>query len=689
MSLQNELPAGATVAPVILASDKTRLSQFRGDQSAWPVYLSIGNLAKAVRRKVSSRATILVGYIPVSKLSCFTDRDPEIRKLAGQRLFHHCMSNILEPLIEAGTNGVPMVCADGNIRRVFPIVAAYVADHPEQCLITGTKENYCPRGKTVPNERGEPTECFLRDVGDTLDTLDLHQEGLTPALFEKEGLRAVYEPFWRNLPHCDIFACITPDILHQLHKGVFKDHLVSWCMDLVGDDEMDRRFRAVPDAPGLRYFRNGISHVSQWTGGEHKEMQKVFVGILAGAVEPKVLAVAQAAIDFIYLSQFQTHTTTTLEGLCRALRTFHDNKDVFVEAGIREHFNIPKIHSMLHYYQSILSKGTLDGYNTELPERLHIEYAKDAYRAGNRKEYITHMTTWLRRQEAVDLRCAYLEWLAEKQKGLPRDSDEGDLDADVADLTLGEGRDLDGGEGEDQDDLEEVKRRGMFAAGPRSYKIAKRCAFSRTTYADLEQCYAASQLLPAFQEYVKTHLPESPFLPHAIRSFRLFKQVKIERPQSKFVKQGAVFDRIRAVPEVPSRGYRRRSPPHFDTVLAIEDPVLYKNRPKGSLQGTLPLRSCTVVKLTTVTYINYRSTCRTREGDIRVTARIRTIFVSTGICRMVHASYTPGSAHGNVSNFAVDALPSTERVDYRRGPHLWALPFDCKMRTGNRSRMDL
>ena len=40
------------VAPVILASDKTHLTQFRGDKTAWPVYLTIGNIAKAKRREV-------------------------------------------------------------------------------------------------------------------------------------------------------------------------------------------------------------------------------------------------------------------------------------------------------------------------------------------------------------------------------------------------------------------------------------------------------------------------------------------------------------------------------------------------------------------------------------------------------------------------------------------------------------
>jgi hypothetical protein len=32
---------GATIAPVILASDKTTLSVFSGDKSVWPVYCTL------------------------------------------------------------------------------------------------------------------------------------------------------------------------------------------------------------------------------------------------------------------------------------------------------------------------------------------------------------------------------------------------------------------------------------------------------------------------------------------------------------------------------------------------------------------------------------------------------------------------------------------------------------------------
>ena len=41
---QDQPHAGATIVPVICASDKTHLTNFSGAQHAWPLYLTIGNI---------------------------------------------------------------------------------------------------------------------------------------------------------------------------------------------------------------------------------------------------------------------------------------------------------------------------------------------------------------------------------------------------------------------------------------------------------------------------------------------------------------------------------------------------------------------------------------------------------------------------------------------------------------------
>jgi hypothetical protein len=95
--IQAQLPEGATIAPVILASDKTKLSRFKGDKTAWPVCLTIGNLSKDVRCEPLHHASVLLGYLPVSKLMSF-----ENNSVAGYRLFHYCMKLLLQPLMDAG-----------------------------------------------------------------------------------------------------------------------------------------------------------------------------------------------------------------------------------------------------------------------------------------------------------------------------------------------------------------------------------------------------------------------------------------------------------------------------------------------------------------------------------------------------------------------------------------------------------
>jgi hypothetical protein len=109
------LPVDSTIAPLILSSDKTQLTQFRGDKSAWPVYLTLGNIAKSKRRQVRAHATVLIGYLPVAKLNNFSD---EIHSLQGYKLFHYCMSLLLGPIVEVGKKGVDIVCADGFIQKI-------------------------------------------------------------------------------------------------------------------------------------------------------------------------------------------------------------------------------------------------------------------------------------------------------------------------------------------------------------------------------------------------------------------------------------------------------------------------------------------------------------------------------------------------------------------------------------------
>ena len=117
-------------------------------------------------------ATILIGYLPITKLQCYSEAT---RSLAGYHLFHYCMSKILSPLMESGKNGVKMVCANGFVLKVYPVLGAYVTDYPEQCLIMCCMENQCPCCVVSPNERGNLVKSVSQEVNTTLKVLDQHR----------------------------------------------------------------------------------------------------------------------------------------------------------------------------------------------------------------------------------------------------------------------------------------------------------------------------------------------------------------------------------------------------------------------------------------------------------------------------------------------------------------------------------
>ena len=78
---------------------------------------------------------------------------------------------------------------------------------------------------------------------------------------------------------------------------------------------------------GLCHFSEGISGVSQWTGKEVKQMQQVFICVIASLINEHVLAAMRGLLDFIYYAQYHSHTDIILSQMQMALNTFHANKD--------------------------------------------------------------------------------------------------------------------------------------------------------------------------------------------------------------------------------------------------------------------------------------------------------------------------------------------------------------------------
>ncbi|KAI0687394.1 hypothetical protein BC835DRAFT_1550763 [Cytidiella melzeri] len=423
--VEREKP-GATIIPIIISTDKTQLTLFR-NKTAYPVYLTIGNIPKEIRRKPSSRAYVLLAYLPTTKLEFVSNKAARRRMIAN--LYHVCMKKILQPLEKFGISGLSMATGSGVEHRVHPIFACFVGDYPEQILVALGYTGKCACCKIAHAKLGDyAPKCAtdLRDLAAILDILDSFDT--CPEDFLKScaaaGVKPVIDPFWLNFPYTHIFRSITPDVLHQLYQGIVK-HLVAWLIEAYGAAEIDARCRRIPPNHHIRIFENGISSLSKVTGHEHDQICRILLGLvldmplLDSTVSPApVVRCVRAILDFLYLAQYPVHTDDTLALLDDALARFHGDKQVFVDLGIREHFNLPKLHFALHYSQSIRLFGTTDNFNTEYTERLHIDFTKDAYRSTNRKDEFAQMTVWLERREKVHRHAQFVEWRL-NQSGIP------------------------------------------------------------------------------------------------------------------------------------------------------------------------------------------------------------------------------------------------------------------------------
>ncbi|KAJ3500836.1 hypothetical protein NLJ89_g9614 [Agrocybe chaxingu] len=362
-SIQKKLPAGATIAPIIIATDKTQLTQFSGGKSAYPVYLTLGNIPKSIRRKPSKRACILLGYLPCAAMLKASNNTKKNICIRNQRLFHEAMCLMLEPLIKAGKEGVDMTGGNGEIQQVYPILACYVANFPEQCLVSCTKYGTCPKCRTPAKDLQNPNPAEPRTAEWTLGIIEEGRRngkganGAYKYCMERDVSGSVHRPFWEGFPHFDIHKSITPDILHQLYQGLF-----------------------------LRYLD---LNVKIWHAFSLAVLEETFVTNIRKYSRP-------------FSTSFILHNIDVM-------MMVGNGKQHLVEGLLRKDMNIPKLHSFLHYEESIRLFGTTDNYNTEMFERFHIDFAKEGFRASNKRDVFPQMVMWLSHREKVSMFDSYLE----------------------------------------------------------------------------------------------------------------------------------------------------------------------------------------------------------------------------------------------------------------------------------------
>ncbi|KAG6807727.1 hypothetical protein H0H92_006594 [Tricholoma furcatifolium] len=212
----------------------------------------------------------------------------------------------------------------------------------------------------------------------------------------------IVNPFTFDFPRAEIYEMLSPDILHQLIKGTFKDHLVEWVgiyLEMEHGpaaaneilDDIDRRIAAAPAFPQLRRFPHG-RRFKQWTGDDSKALMKVYLSAIMGHVPSTMVQCIAAFIEACYLCRRDDLSESSIRHLEGTISRFHELREIFRTVNVRPTgFSLPRQHALSHYPHHIRNFGAPNGLCSSITESRHITAVKEPWRRSNRYEALGQM----------------------------------------------------------------------------------------------------------------------------------------------------------------------------------------------------------------------------------------------------------------------------------------------------------
>ncbi|KAG1762208.1 hypothetical protein EDD22DRAFT_778730, partial [Suillus occidentalis] len=393
---QNEANDGSTFVPLIIGSDKTTVSVATGHTEYHPLYMSIGNIFNNTRR-AHRNGVVLVGFLAIPKTTKEHAGDTDYRNFRRQ-MFHCSLAKIFDAIKPYMDTPDVARFPDGHFRRVIYGLGPYIADYPEQVLLSGVVQGWCPKCLADRRDLDSDEPCLRR--------CEKHRELLVEELeygklWEEYGIVGDLVPFTNDYPRADIHDLISPDILHQIIKGTFKDHLVDWVESYLKIthgtsyatqimDDIDNKIAAVASFSGLRRFPEGRGF-KQWTGDDSKALMKVYLPAIRGHVPDDVVRTFSAFLDFCYIVRRDTLTEDNLLQLQDALDRFHRYREIFKTTGITLSFSLPRQHSLNHYLFLIRQFGAPNGLCSSITESKHIKAVKEPWRRSSQFKALGQM----------------------------------------------------------------------------------------------------------------------------------------------------------------------------------------------------------------------------------------------------------------------------------------------------------
>ncbi|PSR76461.1 hypothetical protein PHLCEN_2v8436 [Hermanssonia centrifuga] len=281
----------------------------------------------------------------------------------------------------------------------------------EQIVVTAIVQNWCV---TCPTQRQHLEDlCEGFNVRTREHAKSLARVCNRKYLWDTYGIINDILPFSDDLPHADIHELMAGDLLHQVIKGCFKEHLVDWVFayiilehgETVGHGiwgQIDRRLAAVPTFPGLRPFHQGRDF-KQWTGDDSKGLMKIFLPAVVNFIPPDMTRAIKYFMEFCYLVRRSIQTEDTVARITHCLERYHHYRQIFVTTGVRpEGFSsLPLQHSAFHYPHHIRQFGAPNGLCSSITESKHIKAVKEPWRRSNKYNPLAQMLSTNQRTDKL------------------------------------------------------------------------------------------------------------------------------------------------------------------------------------------------------------------------------------------------------------------------------------------------
>jgi len=353
-----------------------------------PTFLTIGNINSEIRMKATSHAWACVAYIPIPEFVA----NNAFSGLLEARVWHRCMDLVFQNLKVAAQVGEFMIDPMGCQRYAFTPLVAHISDLPEQLMVSCVSKNVSPVSLAMQTQFGDGTvhpprhgSLTLQQLHELCKVTDPWKVREFQELTKQHSLNGVQLPYWRDWRFADPAVFLVPEVLHTCHKFFF-DHILKWCKEVVGTDELDARFRSQHRRVGMRNFTEGVSHVNQMTGREYRDIQRTLVPTIVGVASPGFIRAVRALVDFIYKAQAPTFTDSSIDSMVASLDEFHAYKHFILEAEARTgasgpigHFQIPKLELFNSFARSIRKSGAPIQHSADVTERLLITHCKTPF----------------------------------------------------------------------------------------------------------------------------------------------------------------------------------------------------------------------------------------------------------------------------------------------------------------------